>query len=77
MTRGTLAVAALCRHPTTVAARQFPAHRPHNRGYTMDYATRRRIVFGIISFLLGVLVTRLAHALTDRLLGPPPDGESA
>jgi len=43
----------------------------------MDYATRRRIVFGIISFLLGILVTRLAHALTDRLLGPPPDAEAA
>lgn len=43
----------------------------------MDYATRRRIIFGIISFLLGILVTRIAHALTDRLLGPPPDAEAA
>jgi hypothetical protein len=35
---------------------------------------RRRIVYGLFSLVLGILAARLAQYLTDRILGPAPEG---
>lgn len=36
-----------------------------------DTDVRRRVVYGVISLVLGVIATRLALYLTNRLLGDP------
>ena len=40
----------------------------------MDDETKRRLVYGLLSLILGAIATRLAMYLTNRLLGEPEDG---
>ena len=40
----------------------------------MDDETKRRLVYGLLSLVLGAIATRLAMYLTNRLLGEPEDG---
>jgi hypothetical protein len=40
----------------------------------VDDDVRRRIVYGILSLVLGLLATRLAQYLTTKALGPAPEG---
>ncbi len=39
----------------------------------MDDETKRRLVYGLLSLVLGAIATRLAMYLTNRLLGEPED----
>jgi hypothetical protein len=40
----------------------------------MDEDTKRRLVYGLLSLILGAIATRLAMYLTNRILGEPEDG---
>jgi hypothetical protein len=40
----------------------------------MDDDTKRRLVYGLLSLILGAIATRLAMYLTNRILGEPVDG---
>ncbi len=40
----------------------------------MDDDTKRRLVYGLLSLVLGAIATRLAMYLTNRILGEPVDG---
>ncbi len=40
----------------------------------MDDETKRRLVYGLLSLVLGAIATRLAMYLTNRLLGEPEEG---
>lgn len=39
----------------------------------MDYETKRRLVYGLLSLALGALATRLALFLTNKIIGEPED----
>ncbi len=39
----------------------------------MDDDTKRRLVYGFFSLVLGAIATRLAMVLTNRLLGEPEE----
>lgn len=41
----------------------------------MDDDVKRRLVYGLLSLVLGAIATRLAVYLTNRILGEP-DGDS-
>ena len=41
----------------------------------MNDDMKRRLVYGLLSLVLGALATRLALYLTDKLLGPAEDGQ--
>ncbi len=40
----------------------------------MDDETKRRLVYGLLSLILGAIATRMAMYLTNRLLGEPDEG---
>jgi uncharacterized membrane-anchored protein len=40
----------------------------------MDEETKRRLVYGLFSLILGAIATRMAMYLTNRLLGEPDEG---
>ncbi len=40
----------------------------------MDDETKRRLVYGLLSLVLGAIATRLAMYLTNRILGEPEEG---
>jgi hypothetical protein len=40
----------------------------------LDDDMRRRLVYGILSLVLGLIATRLAQYLTNKMLGPVPEG---
>ena len=42
----------------------------------MDDDLRRRLVYGLLSMALGIVAARLAQYLTDKILGPAPEGKS-
>ena len=50
------------------------AQLQEDRHYRMDDETKRRLVYGLLSLILGAIATRLAMYLTNRLLGEPEDG---
>jgi hypothetical protein len=35
---------------------------------------QRRIVYGLLSLVLGIAAAQLAQYLTDKILGPAPEG---
>jgi hypothetical protein len=37
----------------------------------MDQETQRRLVYGLLSVILGAIATRLAVYLTNKILGEP------
>jgi len=37
----------------------------------MDYDTKRRLLYGLLSLVLSALATRLALYITNRILGEP------
>jgi hypothetical protein len=39
----------------------------------MDYETKRRLVYGLLSLVLSALATRLALFLTNKIIGEPED----
>ncbi len=39
----------------------------------MDEDVKRRLLYGMLSLVLGVLATRLALYLTNRILGEPDE----
>jgi len=39
----------------------------------MDYETKRRLVYGLLSLALSALATRLALFLTNKIIGEPED----
>lgn len=39
----------------------------------MDYDTKRRLVYGLLSLVLSALATRLALYITNRILGDPEE----
>lgn len=39
----------------------------------MDYETKRRLVYGLLSLVLSALATRLALFLTTKIIGEPED----
>ncbi len=42
-------------------------------GPTMDKDTQRRLVYGLLSVILGAIATRLALYLTNRIVGEPEE----
>lgn len=42
----------------------------------MDEDTQRRLVYGLLSLVLGAIATRLAVYLTNKILGEPEEGEA-
>jgi hypothetical protein len=40
----------------------------------MDEDVKRRLVYGLISLILGAIATRLAMYLTNKILGEPEEG---
>lgn len=43
----------------------------------MDDDLKRRLVYGLLSMILGIIATRLAVYLTNKLLGEPEDASEA
>ncbi|WP_276522264.1 hypothetical protein [Kallotenue papyrolyticum] len=43
----------------------------------MDNDLKRRLVYGLLSMVLGIIATRLAVYLTNKLLGEPEDTSEA
>jgi hypothetical protein len=39
----------------------------------MDYETKRRLVYGLLSLVLSALATRVALFLTNKIIGEPED----
>lgn len=39
----------------------------------MDYETKRRLVYGLLSLALSALATRVALFLTNKIIGEPED----
>jgi hypothetical protein len=39
----------------------------------MDDETKRRLLYGLLSLVLGAIATRIAMYLTNRILGEPID----
>lgn len=37
----------------------------------MDYDTKRKLVYGLLSLVLSALATRIALYLTNRIIGEP------
>ncbi len=50
-----------------------PAVRKDTWVPMMDDETKRRLVYGLLSLILGAIATRLAMYLTNRILGEPED----
>jgi len=42
----------------------------------MDKETQRRLVYGLLSLVLGLVATRLSVYLTNKLLGEPEGDEA-
>ncbi len=42
----------------------------------MDKDTQRRLVYGLLSLVLGAIATRLAVYLTNKILGEPDDDDA-
>ena len=42
----------------------------------MDKETQRRLVYGLLSVILGAIATRLAVYLTNKILGEPDEDEA-
>ncbi|CAA9219887.1 MAG: hypothetical protein AVDCRST_MAG93-396 [uncultured Chloroflexia bacterium] len=40
----------------------------------MDDDTKRRLLYGLLSLVLGAIATRLAMYITNRILGEPEEG---
>jgi hypothetical protein len=40
----------------------------------VDDELRRKLVYGLLSMVLGIIAARLAQYITDKILGPPPEG---
>jgi hypothetical protein len=42
----------------------------------MDNDTQRRLVYGVLSLVFGLIATRMAVFVTNKLLGEPDEGEA-
>ncbi|MDZ4720333.1 MAG: hypothetical protein SH847_17910 [Roseiflexaceae bacterium] len=40
----------------------------------MNDDTQRRIIYGLLSLVLGIVAAQLAQYLTDKILGAAPEG---
>ncbi len=46
------------------------------KGILVEQDVKRRLVYGVLSLVFGILATRLALLITNKLLGDPEDDMS-
>ena len=63
-----------CENETCSACSSSYNRLKEEQNTIMDDDTKRRLVYGLLSLVLGAIATRLAMYLTNRILGEPEDG---